>query len=238
MKLASRNILFVLLGCTLTIVGIVLSYGNRGPSIRKSAISLVVEASQVDMGKIGQHEKIEAKFVIPNRNSEPIQLLGFQTSCSCLEQSCDRELLLPGEEAIITVVWKTGKSRGPIRNSMGVTWGVPGNPVSNNTIQLWAAADVIPDFIIEPEEVNFDADKASEVVIRCRDGRKSGFKITGAKSSNDGLLVQQKDAESLHIIYDPKKYRPDAAKSSDTISIYINHPGEPMFELPCYVSRN
>ena len=233
--LLRHNFWLFLFGISFVTVGLGVAIFYRPVVMRAGAISLDAPITNLDLGTVGQYESREAKFLVKNTTGEQIELIQFHPTCACLQQASDRDKLMPGETATIVVVWKMGSARGTTTNSVGVTWGLVGKPEVTNTIYLTASAVIEPDYIVEPEVIRFDKSMPGEIVIRVRDGRKAGIKIFDAKSINSAIVVRRLDSNSISVTYKPDKYQPNPDMLSDIISIYFEHPSEPIFTVPCEV---
>lgn len=54
-------------------------------------------------GRVRTGEIVERQFVVRNSGSQPVLLLGTDTSCSCLELDYPREPIGAGEERVVTM---------------------------------------------------------------------------------------------------------------------------------------
>ena len=65
-----------------------------------------------DFGEIGQDESINAEFLLKNVGDAPLLIRSAKGSCGCTVPEWPKEAIQAGEDAIIKVVFNSGKKKG------------------------------------------------------------------------------------------------------------------------------
>lgn len=73
---------------------------------------LSMGAGTYDFGKTKQGEILKHEFVIKNTGNVPMEIVGLEAICGCTKISIDKELILPEESGIITMILDTKELEG------------------------------------------------------------------------------------------------------------------------------
>jgi hypothetical protein len=110
------------------------------PNMGQATVSLQIEAQENDpyiwdFGTVKQGEVTEHAFTIKNDSSKTIRITGINTSCGCTASKANKEILIPGESAEITVTFKSKGYSGVVQQHAYVNTDDPDNPVIKLTIK-------------------------------------------------------------------------------------------------------
>ncbi|MFH1075194.1 MAG: DUF1573 domain-containing protein, partial [Candidatus Firestonebacteria bacterium] len=100
----------------------------------QATVSLQIEEEENnpyvwDFGTVTEGEVAEHLFVIKNDSSKTIRITGINTSCGCTVSKANKEILISGESAEITVTFKSKGYSGPVQQHAYVNTDDPDNPV-------------------------------------------------------------------------------------------------------------
>ena len=73
---------------------------------------LTVDAGTYDFGKTKQGAILKHDFVIKNTGKAPLDVVGLEAVCKCIKVSINKEQVLPGESAIVSVELSTKELEG------------------------------------------------------------------------------------------------------------------------------
>ncbi|HET6574589.1 MAG TPA: DUF1573 domain-containing protein [Fimbriiglobus sp.] len=152
------------------------------PNADTKPYGLIVEEPVRDLGTVGQMETLHAEFRLVNHFPTAVTVKELLKSCSCAEAQVSPERLEPGQQATLTLGWRTGGRRG--RSSEVVTIlalldGVEGAVA----VQVRLRAMIEPDVLYEPAEVQFVRHQPGTITVRFTPGQMPGVKIRSAYPS-------------------------------------------------------
>ena len=70
------------------------------------------ETDIFDFGEINQNESVSTDFSLKNIGEAPLLIRSAKGSCGCTVPDWPRDLIEPGEEAIIQVTFNSGNKKG------------------------------------------------------------------------------------------------------------------------------
>tara|TARA_B100001758_G_C18269086_1_gene535335 strand:+ start:235 stop:678 length:444 start_codon:yes stop_codon:yes gene_type:complete len=71
-----------------------------------------INKDSFDFGEIGQDESINAEFLLKNVGDAPLLIRSAKGSCGCTVPEWPREAIQAGEDAIVKVIFNSGKKKG------------------------------------------------------------------------------------------------------------------------------
>lgn len=167
-----------------------------------------------DLGDRYQEEEIPLQFHLQNTFEGPVVIEGLIPSCSCTEANVSPDVLQPGEQATVDVVWATHASRGDTTTSLDVVYLAPSGNRSLLTLKL--QANVIPDIRYDPEEVVFQADRPSEQIIRLTPGRLSEFTANQVSVTHRAFqAVLMPDGHRIAVRFNPSEWSGGIAPTAE-----------------------
>ena len=147
----------------------------------------------MDPFSIGQHA-----FKIKNVGDGPLRLTDHRSTCKCTASSYPTHPILPGQEAEVTVVWKTQSNDGNFEQSTAVLTNDPAMPELELTIQ----GDVLVHVGAEPQVFNFAdvrPDEAKEVSSLISSQVWEEFTVSDVTPTLEGITwrIEPATAEEL-----------------------------------------
>ncbi len=172
---------------------------------------LAVDRAVHDFGRLYQGDTVTASFVLTNNTADPIEILCVRPRCDCTTTSLDHCRLDPGELVSLTTIWKIGASRGQTSTTLWIEYE-QGPPADRHIWQrpLSLAADVLPDIVYTPSELNFSRGNAATKRVVFSPGRLKEFQLLEAYSTHRAFDAQLlADNSAVKVSYDPSKWVPD-----------------------------
>ena len=90
-----------------------------------------------NFGYLPQKAAAGADFYIYNHGSAPLTVLKIESGCSCTSISKIDHPLQPGDSAVVTVTFKTGRYRGNVKKTTKVYTDDPDNEILKLTISAY-----------------------------------------------------------------------------------------------------
>jgi len=82
-----------------------------------------------DFGRVKEGSVLKHDFSFKNSSEETLKILDINTSCGCTVSSVNKKVLLPGEETVIEVKFKTAGYLGATQQFVYVNTDSLDNPV-------------------------------------------------------------------------------------------------------------
>ncbi len=206
------------------------------PKAKAGGPDLRADAYTYNFGFIEQGEHAERVFTLENKGTEDLVISGVETSCSCTQSSLPAGTRIPpGGKTCLTVGFDSiGREGGQSQ----IVYVHSNDPVSP-TVQLRIGG------IVKPPYLSVSARSLCLGVARKHAGTTAEFFI--ADPGDNSLLVSKvaSDSQFLKItlthddtqglVYHVRaELQPGAplGQSKSNITIYSNHPQEPVVEIP------
>lgn len=89
------------------------TFADRG----KNYAELTVDNGTYDFGKVKQGQILEYNFTIKNTGNIPLEIVGTESECKCVEVKLDKDVILPNKQAILTMKLNTKQLEGKVVKS-------------------------------------------------------------------------------------------------------------------------
>lgn len=152
---------------------------QQGPTPRQMQPKMAYDVQIVDFGVIPDTELVYKEFELRNEGAANLEIKSLQASCGCTRPEIDREVLRPGDVAVVKVGFKPFGRSGVQNQRITISTNDPERP----TAIVRVRADVQPRMFIEPKVLQFAsmARGESKTVTMKVSGRESNFEITDIK---------------------------------------------------------
>jgi hypothetical protein len=222
--------------CLLASLGI-LYLGVRPGSFRRpsdatpatpAAPAFTTAEPRKDFGEVEQHAVPHASVTLTNTHTEAVTVKDLMKSCSCSTAEVTPKVIPPGGSGELTLVWKVGKSRGPVSTQLGVVYAVGDRP--NDMLPVTLVATVRPAVVCEPESLTFDGTAAETQTIRVsgRDQKVTALSVSANHPAFDARCDQS--TSTVTVRFDPAR-RLSAAADKTTLTITTDSLAEPTVTL-------
>ncbi|MFK5921563.1 MAG: DUF420 domain-containing protein [Verrucomicrobiota bacterium] len=132
-------------------------------------------------------EVVQASFVLKNNSSADVEIIGLETSCSCLDVRADKKVVKPGQEALIEADFSLEKLAGTAEKFVYVRTKSP----EFNEQRLTVRVTIDPLFEIEPKMLDWVVgEPAKEKRIKFRVLRDQPVKITSLSTKSEKAEVR------------------------------------------------
>jgi len=161
------------------------------PQIDKSPAPLgaqpqaVTQATEFDFGIVDPLTSGRHEFAIENAGQAPLKLTVGPTSCKCTVSGLDKREIAPGEQAIVTLEWNTGRT--PLYSH---TAAIYTNDPSRKSLDFWVSGKVrlqlgadVPEIVLADVKPNESAVAERFIYSQVWDD----FEIQSLDSRLDGL---------------------------------------------------
>jgi Protein of unknown function (DUF1573) len=200
----SRCIVVCLSVLCLLMGGVLLYFGTRAPAVA----AFGPDSTEFDFGQVGQFEKVRTTFRLNNTLSGPVTIVRILNSCSCSETSVDKEVVGPGDSALLTIVFNTGGRQGQTQQDIPFVISYGGNHEHQLSVRI--KATVVPDIESDTAEIVVDTKVPSKQTIRIHPLRSPDARLEEAFSNQPRLKVSpNKQDNTVTVSYDPGKERLD-----------------------------
>ncbi|MCH7960566.1 MAG: DUF1573 domain-containing protein [Candidatus Hydrogenedentes bacterium] len=166
------------------------------PSGSGGGPKIEVETDMYMMGTIANDRIGEGEVTVYNRGGAPLKIAKVTTSCGCTLGHMSKDVILPGEQAILVVRVYPDKVPGHFHSMKTLT--IFSNDPVNNLTHVVVNAYIDREFDWQPEAANFGIvakDSGSEIRIRVTQEQEASFEILGASipTSSDVFSFEQED---------------------------------------------
>lgn len=200
------------------------------PAGPAKAVGLVAEEPVHDFGNVGQMETLRAEFRLTNHFPTAVTIKDMIKGCSCADAEISSERLEPGQEATLTIGWRTGSRRGKTSEVVTVLARPEGTPGSVG-IQLRMKAHVEPDVHCDPDEIRFERQQSGAVTLRFTPGRMADVRIQSVYASVSALQTfVDPTAGTVVVRYDPAKL--DGDELTAAVMVQTTSTKEPWVSVP------
>lgn len=161
---------------------------------------LEFEPGIVDFGRTNQKAELSGTVLLRNRTSQPIQVVNVHSSCSCAAVATGMlGSSIPASQAIeIPVKLQTGQSRGILKQRITVLYVKGGSDQATKSVNLEFVADVVPDYVSDPEEIDFGEIDNYDPAIRTLKVIPVGLariRVEGVESNSKEFTVRRTRSE-------------------------------------------
>jgi len=194
----------------------------------------VLPAAVQALGKIRQGTLRTIAYSIVNRGSEPLTISEVVASCGCTTTSITKKDIPPGETSVVTLSYDSGQSRGVVRVIAHVIYRRISMDGSES-LSLEAKGEIDPDYGINPERLQFKADKkvSQRLVVWPRHTKDLGVtNVTCDKRFFAAHIAGEPTGGqvSIDVTFDPSDYYRDAGPAQ--LSIATNSHVQPVAHVP------
>ncbi len=198
---------------------------------------IVFSEGEYDFGKLEQGKNGEHVFRFSNAGSEPLKIDRIKTSCGCTASSTEKDLIQPGEEGEIKVVYKSKNRSGPFHQKIRV---FTNDPEQQETIlEIRGVVELGPAPVIEVGAPYVDLgiihmSNPAQVALSVRNAGSELLKIYSIADYRGGVLFEGEltitpgGDKTLDLVYKPQK----SGMLKETYFITSNDPRRP--RLPIY----
>src|SRR5205085_9102339 len=123
-----------------------------------------------------------ATFELVNHYDQALAIQQVLTTCSCSTPEFSARHLEPGEQASLTVTWRTGHARGPTRANLQVVFQLADGAVGSKVLGI--QANIIPDLYYDPPELVFVRGVVKIERVQFTSGRQKDFTIRKVSCSH------------------------------------------------------
>ena len=213
-----------------------LAWLPSSPPVRPVPPGLYADSPVRDVGEVGQFETVGAEYRIVNHFAHPIRVRDILAGCSCADAQMEPRVLGPSESATLRLAWKTSNRRGPAAEDIRLVYAAEGSEHDYGMIAVRVRGIVVPDFVIEPEVLEFDPSGKGTASVRFKPGRVARVPRLLAAVPSQGVAAQvDPHGAVVHVTFDPAKPGWDASQLK--VSVQTDSLREPSVEVPIRVSR-
>ncbi|MFT3684946.1 MAG: DUF1573 domain-containing protein [Phycisphaerales bacterium] len=150
-----------------------------------------------DWGAIGDEEPVKTTFTFKNITDKTVKIINTKTSCGCTVGTPTKQVLAPGEDAAIEIVFTPKGKRGLELKTITLETDYPQQP----NIDLHLKALVRPRMVIEPSSVWFGDLKLKEAKEQELSvmNRMEGFQVTSFNCPDAKFKVEKIDADKVEM---------------------------------------
>lgn len=154
--------------------------------------ALVFENEAVRETAPAAAETQEVRFRFTNEGAEPVKILQVDSTCGCLSATADREVYQPGQQGVITGVFKLGTFEGEVSKALVLHSTDPAAPRRELRVTI-----TIPKvFEVEPEVTSWalgEAPAPKSVTVRML-GEKP-LHITSITTTRESFKAELREIE-------------------------------------------
>lgn len=126
------------IGFLLFIVLFLISCGGRGAknaAVEETGFRKVIDVNSpvrdtVDFGRIAQGDKVDYRLGVRNTDTAAMVILEIQNSCGCTSLDYDRAPILPGDTALVRLLYDSHGQNGAQVKSMRVVSSLESSPLT------------------------------------------------------------------------------------------------------------
>lgn len=147
-----------------------------------------------DFGTIEPDQALEHAFSIKNTGQATLNIEGFKTSCGCVSLEMSTLEIEPEAAADLIATLDPQHFHG---KSPRIRAYIYSNDPEKPLTSLLVSADITPEFVIEPETIDFgtiEKGKGASQTVRLRQTWRDPVEITGIESSSDSVAAVYSDA--------------------------------------------
>jgi len=210
------------------------------PDIVRSSIPethqlLEIDPPVVNLGKVTEGVlPVEAKLV--NRSSDVLIFTQVRPTCNCTVVSWDGKELKPGETIPLKLEWDIRYRSGVVRDEVVIEYTRKSAPDTLHVTTFSLEAEVLPEFMITPEELLFEEGKAATVAIRLTPLAAKTLAIRKAVVMHPAFTTEMDNSTRIvRVTFDPVRWIRERGRLEVTIS--TDNKNRPLVRLPIRVRR-
>jgi hypothetical protein len=127
--------------------GVVLKKADLAQATETSP-KLVLDRSEVSIGKIEYQQKVTSKFLVTNKGKGPLKINEVQSSCICTNYSISKPEIPAGETATLEITF-TGMNKGEVDEKVYIASNDAQNPYSKVILKVNVVDELHPKSIIK-----------------------------------------------------------------------------------------
>ncbi len=150
---------------------------------------LEVAERDFDFGTIEPDQTVEHTFSIRNAGTGTLDIEGFRTSCGCVTVELSSLEIEPGDAADLVAKLDPQHFGGTLPNIRTYLYT---NDPDQHLIWLTVSAEITPEFVVEPQEIDFgtiEKGKSSSRTVRFKQTWREPVKITGLETSSNSIAA-------------------------------------------------
>lgn len=193
--------------------------------------TLIIKPAVIDFGALRQNQTLTGTATVMNRLPVAVNIMLVSKSCSCADAEIEPKHLEPGQTATLTLSWQTRGKRGRVSDRVTVLAQTVEELANQVAAELRLTADVRPDVMVEPAEIEFTAGEPAVRTIRVRPGLFAEAKLVQAYATPQGLKAEANPASSeVRVSYAPGNL--DATHGEIAVMVETNAPNEQWIRVP------
>jgi hypothetical protein len=230
-----KRILFIIIVTILLLFSFLLNCDRNIPEAKLTP-GITFNEEVHNFGEIEQYSECEHIFKFKNTGKGKLIIEDIRPTCGCIATLLNDKNILPGKKGEIKVILNTGEKKGNISYPIYITTNIP----DKKRVKLEIKADIIPLFIIRPEQFplqDIRLGKIEEFTIIVESGTVKDFKISDVITKRKFISFDFKEINSKDRIYEikvkvnTKEIKPDIY-SGDISIIILYHKKKKIINIP------
>lgn len=226
------------MNCTIRMVFILACFQLALVGTAFAAPEIVFNEDEHDFGELEQGRNGEHFFTFKNAGDEPLKINKIKTSCGCTASSAEKDLLGPGEEGEIRVIYKSKNRLGSFNQKVRVFSNDPDDPEKTLNIRGVVKLGPAPAIAVKKPHVELGVfhlrNSASFTCSIDNSGNElleiySIADYRGAVLFEGTFSIPAGKTKTMDLLYKPQK----AGVLRETMFITSNDPRKP--RLPIYL---
>lgn len=204
-------------------------------SIPKTDQLLEIDPPVVALGKVREGIfPVEAELV--NHSSEILIFKQVRPTCNCTVVSWDGGELKPGETIPLKFQWDIRYRSGAVRDEVVMEYARKSAPDTLYVRALSLEAEVLPEFVVTPEELVFEEGTSATVVIRLTPLAAKTLAIKKAVVMHPAFATEvDNSARVVRVTFDPARWIREWSQLEVTVA--TDNKNRPLVRIPIRVHR-
>lgn len=206
-----------------------------------AAPELTVEQGTFNFGTITQGKKVQHNFIIRNSGDAPLQIKQLTAACGCTAAKPSANVILPGRNAEIQVIFDSTNFSGPVQKSVTLTTNAGKAPSFTFNLD----GSIVEELQVAPRSLNLGAVgtvTAKQATLTVTNRGAASVKLLSVNVASNSLQIKStikkaelKPGESGSIEL-AVTARSDAKVLSGYLHIQTNNPQKKEITVPVYAS--
>lgn len=179
-------------GVAILILGgllIVYAFSPRATQSTRSG-RLVGVPEHVYLGDHRQKEQIPFEFQIKNDTGDVVHITKISSTCGCTTLHFDKQSLQNNEDAPLSGIMDTGRSRGGVVATIFIHYKTAGDPEKERYLNLYCSVNTVPHYVNAPSSLMW-TNPGDQIKIRFETQYDPPLSISGISINDPGFTIER-----------------------------------------------
>ena len=196
---------------------------------------LIGSPEQLHIGDHKQKERVPFEFQVKNDTGEIVYITKVSSTCGCTTLDFEKQTLQKNEEAPLSGVMDTGRSRGGVVSTIFIHYTTANAPENEKRLNLYCSVNTVPHYTYAPQILLWNAPE-DRMKIRFETQYAPPLSISEISINDPGFTIERcsEVANEFLIAFDTNRW--SGIRKPLNLELKTDSPYEPDRSIPVHLA--